>query len=49
VARNRSIIVVPRSAKALWYLQRLSPSAVERVSRGLTRRVERKLIRPTDS
>lgn len=48
VARNRSIIIVPRSAKALWHLQRLSPAAVERVSRSLARRVDRKLIRPAD-
>lgn len=48
VARNRSIIVVPRSAKAFWYLQRLSPSAVEWICRTMARRVERKLIRPAD-
>jgi len=48
VARNRSIIVVPRSAKAFWYLQRLSPSTVERVARGLARRVERALVHPAD-
>lgn len=48
VARNRAIIVVPRSATAFWYLQRLSPAAVGQVSRTLARRVERTLIRPAD-
>jgi short-subunit dehydrogenase len=46
VARNRSIIIVPRSAKAFWYLQRVSPAAVEGVSRSLAKRVDRKPIRP---
>ncbi len=46
IARNRSIIVVPRSAKAFWYLQRLSPAAVDRIGRTLAQRVDRKLIRP---
>jgi NAD(P)-dependent dehydrogenase (short-subunit alcohol dehydrogenase family) len=46
IARNRSIIIVPRSAKAFWYLQRLSPATVQRLSGVLARRVERKLVRP---
>jgi NAD(P)-dependent dehydrogenase (short-subunit alcohol dehydrogenase family) len=39
VARDRAIIVVPRSAKALWYLHRLSPGAVDRISRRIVARV----------
>ena len=39
VARNRAVIVVPRSVKAAWYLHRLSPSAWERVSRLAARRI----------
>jgi NAD(P)-dependent dehydrogenase (short-subunit alcohol dehydrogenase family) len=46
IARNRSVIIVPRSAKAFWYLQRLSPATVQRLGRAMTRRVERKLVRP---
>jgi len=40
VARNRSIIVVPRMAKSLWYLQRLSPSVVDTLGCVIARRVE---------
>jgi NAD(P)-dependent dehydrogenase (short-subunit alcohol dehydrogenase family) len=39
VARNHGIIVVPASSKALWYLQRLSPTLVDRVGRLMVRRV----------
>ncbi len=39
VARNQAIIVVPRSAKALWYLHRLSPGASERAGRFMIRRM----------
>jgi NAD(P)-dependent dehydrogenase (short-subunit alcohol dehydrogenase family) len=46
VAANQGIIVVPRSAKSLWYLQRLSPALLERVSRVMARRVMKKLVRP---
>lgn len=46
VARNRSIIVVPRAAKSLWYLQRLSPSIVDSLDRVIARRVDHHLIRP---
>lgn len=46
VARNRSIIVVPRRAKTLWYLERISPAAVDRLGRMVASRVERDLIRP---
>jgi len=47
VARNRSIIVVPRMAKSLWYLQRLSPSVVDTLGRVIARRIERDLLRPS--
>lgn len=46
VARNRSIIVVPASAKPLWYLQRLSPSLMDRISGLIARKVDRELVRP---
>jgi len=39
VARNQGIIVVPASAKLLWYLQRLSPAVVDRVGGLMVRRV----------
>ncbi len=45
VSRNRSIIVVPRSAKALWYLARISPAAVDAIDRAVATRVQRDLIR----
>jgi short-subunit dehydrogenase len=47
IAANRSIIVVPRSAKSLWYLQRLSPALVERISRAMAARVVRDLVQPS--
>lgn len=43
VARNRAIVIVPASIKPLWYLQRLSPSLMERVSRVIVRRVNREI------
>lgn len=46
VARNKGIIIVPRGAAALWYLQRLSPVLVGRISRSIARQVERDLVRP---
>ena len=39
VRRNRSIIVVPGSARAMWYLHRLSPRLSEAVGRRAIRRV----------
>ena len=39
VARNRPLIVVPQNAKALWYLQRISPSAMQWVSGVMARRI----------
>jgi NADP-dependent 3-hydroxy acid dehydrogenase YdfG len=43
VARNRAVIVAPASARAVWYLQRLAPSLVERVGRRTARRINRDL------
>ena len=43
VARNKAIIVVPGSARAVWYLHRLSPAAVDHIGRYTARRVLRKL------
>jgi NAD(P)-dependent dehydrogenase (short-subunit alcohol dehydrogenase family) len=46
VARNRAIIVVPARAKALWYLQRISPGLLERANRSVASIVARDLIHP---
>lgn len=46
IRRNRAISVIPRSAKVLWYLQRLSPSAMQRASASMARVVARDLVRP---
>lgn len=46
VASNKAIIVVPRSAKSLWYLQRLSPALVERISRSMAANVIKHLVGP---
>jgi NAD(P)-dependent dehydrogenase (short-subunit alcohol dehydrogenase family) len=46
IARNKAIIVVPRSAKALWYLHRLSPALAGRISRSMAATVTRDLVRP---
>jgi NAD(P)-dependent dehydrogenase (short-subunit alcohol dehydrogenase family) len=43
IARNKAIVIVPRSSKGLWYLQRLSPAAVRGVGGLLVRRIERVL------
>jgi NAD(P)-dependent dehydrogenase (short-subunit alcohol dehydrogenase family) len=45
-ARDQAIIVVPASAKALWYLQRLSPGLADRIGRTMAARVIRDLVRP---
>ena len=44
VARDRAIIAVPASARTLWYLHRLSPALVGRISSALARRVDRELL-----
>lgn len=46
VARNKAVIVVPSSAKALWQVQRMSPRLFDSISRTVARRVERQLLRP---
>ena len=46
VARNRAIIAVPASARTLWYLHRLSPSVIGRISDSIARRVDRELLHP---
>jgi NAD(P)-dependent dehydrogenase (short-subunit alcohol dehydrogenase family) len=43
VARNRAVIIVPASAKGLWYLQRWSPGAVQAIDGYVTRRVLRRI------
>ncbi len=43
IQRNKAIVIVPRSGKGLWYLQRLSPGAVSAVGSLLVRRIERVL------
>jgi len=45
VARNQGLIIVPASAKSLWYLQRLSPRLVEMITGALARRVDKALVR----
>jgi NAD(P)-dependent dehydrogenase (short-subunit alcohol dehydrogenase family) len=44
VAHNRAIIVVPATARTLWYLHRMSPSLVGRISGSIARRVNRELL-----
>lgn len=46
VARNKAVIVRPRSAKALWYLHRLSPALVGRITRSMAGTVTQDLVRP---
>jgi NAD(P)-dependent dehydrogenase (short-subunit alcohol dehydrogenase family) len=46
VTRNRAVIVVPASAKPLWYLHRLSPRLAQQVAHMVARKVNRDLIRP---
>lgn len=45
IARNRAIVVVPRSGLGLWYLQRISPAAVRAVGGLFARRIVRDLER----
>jgi NAD(P)-dependent dehydrogenase (short-subunit alcohol dehydrogenase family) len=46
LAKNRAIVVVPRAAKSLWLLHRLSPAVVDRISGVIARRVDRQLVAP---
>jgi NAD(P)-dependent dehydrogenase (short-subunit alcohol dehydrogenase family) len=41
VARNRAVIIVPANGKVLWYLQRCSPGATERLGRFGAARIRR--------
>lgn len=45
VERNRAIIIEPRSARILWYLDRLSPWLSEKLWQGALRLARRKLDR----
>ncbi|HQF95827.1 MAG TPA: SDR family NAD(P)-dependent oxidoreductase [Microthrixaceae bacterium] len=44
IARDQAIICVPVAAKSLWYLHRLSPSLVARVSKLIAQRVDHHLL-----
>ena len=44
VARDKGIIVVPAQARSLWYLNRLSPTLVDRATKLIARRVDRTLL-----
>ena len=44
IERNRGVIVIPASARSLWYLHRLSPRLTGRISALLARRVDRALL-----
>lgn len=46
IAAGDAVIVVPRSARSLWYLHRLSPRLVQRVTAVVARQVDRRLVRP---
>ena len=46
VVRRRAIIAVPASTRSLWYLHRLSPALVSRLSTSIARQVDRRLVRP---
>ena len=50
VAKDRGIIVEPPSTRALWYLWRLSPALVERITRRLADKIGKELLdAPTES
>lgn len=46
IQRNRGIVVVPNTARTLWYLHRLSPTMTGVVAKTLARRVDRTLMPP---
>jgi NAD(P)-dependent dehydrogenase (short-subunit alcohol dehydrogenase family) len=48
VARNRAVIIEPPSARALWYLHRLSPALTRAVVARLAATIDRKLVRRPD-
>jgi len=46
VARDVGIIVVPRAAASLWYLNRISPRLIGRISRSMAKSVSKDLVHP---
>jgi len=44
IQRNRGIVVVPASARSLWYLHRLSPRITGALTKQLARKVDRALM-----
>jgi NAD(P)-dependent dehydrogenase (short-subunit alcohol dehydrogenase family) len=44
IEHNRAVIVVPTSARALWYVYRLSPALTGRAFSWMARRVDRELV-----
>ena len=44
VSRNRAIVAVPATTRTLWYLHRLSPSLVGRITRSIAGRVDSELL-----
>lgn len=46
ISRNRAVVVLPRSARVLWYAQRLSPALVGRVTRRMAATAVADLLRP---
>jgi short-subunit dehydrogenase len=49
VAKNRSVIVIPRWWRVIWWLNRLSPALGLRMARGELRRTKAALESPTES
>jgi hypothetical protein len=47
IAANRAIIVVPPSARTLWFVNRVSTRLTQRATGLLARRVQRRLQHPT--
>ncbi len=46
IQRDRGIVVVPASARSLWYLHRLSPALTGKITKLLAGRVNRALMSP---
>lgn len=44
IARNRPVVIVPPSDRALWLLQRISPGMTLRITGALARKVQRDLL-----
>jgi NAD(P)-dependent dehydrogenase (short-subunit alcohol dehydrogenase family) len=47
IQQNRGIVVVPASARSLWYLHRLSPRMTGAITKHLARKVDRTLMQLT--